>query len=99
MRALHHRCTIANPALAIAAATTTIARTVMRLRSSSGIASFRIVRNANGGTKSIAAAATIAPRKTLIVPRYGRAKCHTRASELRCSFLPFTAWASPGIIM
>ncbi|TPW10935.1 MAG: hypothetical protein FD127_3497 [Acidimicrobiaceae bacterium] len=69
MRALHHRCTMARPASASAAATTTTASTVIRVRSLLGIASSRIARKANAGTRAMSAETKMATRNHTIVPR------------------------------
>ena len=97
-RALHQRCPICRPASAIAAATAMPVSHQMAERSASGIAWSMIWRTTSGGTTPSSAATRMKVRNSPIVPRYGRAKPHTRRALARPIFVPFTASASLGIM-
>ncbi len=74
------------------------ARTTIQPRSLSGIAWSMISRTTNGGTRASSAAAKIAIRKTMIVPRYGRANAHTRLAVPSAMRTSLMASESPGIM-
>ncbi len=57
-----------------------------------------IARKTKGGTNASNAEAMIVTRKTVMVPRYGLAKPHTRRHVPSCNSTPFSASLSPGII-
>jgi len=75
------------------------ARNQIREREPDGIASSMIARNTNGGTNAIRAARRMESKKPAIDQRYGRAKLPTLRRAALSSRRPFTAEASPGIIM
>ena len=55
-------------------------------------------RKTKGGTSASSAEAMIDTRNTVMVPRYGRAKVHTRRHVPALNSTPFSASLSPGII-